>query len=303
MFVHEPVLFSEVESLFLDSPRRVVIDATLGLGGHSEMLMQHMDIGSTFIAFDRDQENLRLAQEKIHIPNTIHTQFESRSFEELEEVLDHAWIPEIDFILYDLWVSSAHYDDTSRWFSIRGDAPLDMRFDRTRGKTAQDLVMSLEESELRRIFSIYADEKKSPYIARAIVETRKSELIDTTEKLKSIIEAASYDPKSSIRVFQALRIVVNDEFGHIERSLKQAVERLSLGGKIAVITFHSIEDRLVKNIFSPYLEGIIDDITGQTRIPARLKKWTKKPIEPTEQEIQNNPRSRSAKLRIVQRVY
>jgi 16S rRNA (cytosine1402-N4)-methyltransferase len=177
-----------------------------------------------------------------------------------------------------------------------------MRFDRTRGKTAQDLIETLDEKELMRIMYVYADEKKAPFIARAIVEERAKKPIQTTFELRDLIEKASFDPKSAPRVFQAFRIAVNDEFGHVERSLGQAIDRLSLGGRIAVITFHSIEDRLVKNIFAPHLVGVQDEITGQIKIPPKLKKVTKKPIEPTEQEIQKNPRSRSAKLRIVERI-
>ena len=178
-----------------------------------------------------------------------------------------------------------------------------MRFDRTRGETAEDLVMQLPERELMHIFTRYADEKKALFIARAICEKRKIERIDTTFKLLRIIEDASFDGKSAPRVFQALRIAVNDEFGHIERSLTQAMRRLRVGGKIAVITFHSIEDRLVKNIFSEYTQDVIDDFTGQTRIPASFRKYTKKPIEPTEQEIHENPRSRSAKMRVLEKIH
>lgn len=302
MFVHEPVLFSEVRSLFLESQQTVVIDATLGLGGHASMLVSLMEPGSTFIGFDRDIENLDVSKSRIIVPDGVSCFLEHRSFEAIETILAEHNLSEIDFILYDLGVSSAHYDDTARGFSVRGDAPLDMRFDRTGGKTAHDLIMSLDESELRRIFYVYADEKKAPYIARAIVETRSQRSIDTTAELRAIIEDASFDPKSTIRVFQALRIAVNDEFGHIERSLHEAISRLSLGGRIAVITFHSIEDRLVKTLLTPYLTSIPDEITGQVKIPARLKKVTKKPIEPTPLEIEKNPRSRSAKLRIVERV-
>jgi 16S rRNA (cytosine1402-N4)-methyltransferase len=163
--------------------------------------------------------------------------------------------------------------------------------------------MRLPERELMQIFMRYADEKKSFFIARAICDKRKTEKIDTTFKLLRIIEDASFDIKSAPRVFQALRIAVNDEFGHIERSLSQAMRRLSVGGKIAVITFHSIEDRLVKNLFSEYTQDVIDDFTGQTRVPASFRKYTKKPIEPTEQEIHENARSRSAKMRVLEKIH
>lgn len=177
-----------------------------------------------------------------------------------------------------------------------------MRFHRHTGKTAADLVMNLSEEALRKIFFDYADEKKSIFIARAIVEARKTEMIDTTQKLVNIINQASFDKKSPLRVFQALRIAVNDEFEHILKSLEQAVKCLRIGGQIAVITFHSLEDRLVKQFFTPLLQSEIDDITGQTVIPAKMKKITKKPIIPREEEIIHNPRSRSAKLRIYEKI-
>jgi 16S rRNA (cytosine1402-N4)-methyltransferase len=208
-----------------------------------------------------------------------------------------------DVILADLGVSSPHLDNAGRGFSISADGPLDMRFDRTHGQTARDLVMHLEDRELVRIFSLYGEEKKSWFIANEIIKRRKVEPIDTTEKLVEIIRSASYDDKSPLRVFQALRIAVNEEFAHIEKSLKQALELLEVGGLIAVITFHSLEDRLVKNIFSPYLEDTIDPVTGQIREKARFAKYTKKPIIPTEKEVENNPRSRSAKMRVIKRIY
>jgi len=136
-----------------------------------------------------------------------------------------------------------------------------MRFDRTQGRTARDLVMTLSEYELRDLMFRYADEKKAVHIARAIVETRKTQSIDTTFSLVDIIRKASYDDHSPKRVFQALRIAVNEEFEHIENSIKKSIDRLSIGGKIAIISFHSIEDRIVKNILTPYLTGTIDDYT------------------------------------------
>ena len=162
--------------------------------------------------------------------------------------------------------------------------------------------MKNDARELARIFTLYGEEKKSWFIAQAIEKQRKISPIDTTFKLLKIIESSSYDPKSSTRVFQALRIALNEEFEHIELSLKQALDHLSIDGKILVITFHSLEDRLVKNIFAPYLEDSINEITGQIQEKAKFRKYTKKPIIPTEAEIQRNPRSRSAKMRVIERI-
>ncbi len=199
-------------------------------------------------------------------------------------------------------MSSVHFDEAERGFSFRFDAPLDMRFDRTSGETAADMIATLDAPALARIMSEYGEEKRSWPIAQAIVRAREVNPILTTHALVACIEQASYDKKSPLRVFQGLRIALNDEFSHIERSLKQALGLLSIGGRIAVITFHSLEDRLVKSIFTPYLEDTINDITGQIAVPARFRKYTKKPIIPTLEEIESNPRSRSAKLRIIERV-
>ncbi len=266
-------------------------------------MLKRMDASDTLIAFDRDSENIREAEAYIAtLGITAKHIFIHASFASLREELEKIGIDHIDFILYDLGVSSVHYDIGDRGFSTRFDGPLDMRFDRTHGKTASDLVMTLEDRELVRIFSLYGEEKKAWFIVNAIVKERKENTIDTTAKLLTLIANSSYDPKSPIRVFQALRIAVNEEFSHIEDSLPLALDLLSPSGLIAVITFHSLEDRLVKHTFEPFLEDVIDDITGQIRIRAKYKKYTKKPIEPTEEEIARNPRSRSAKMRIIQKI-
>ncbi len=300
---HDPVLISEIETIFMaHTPHMVVVDATLGLGGHASMFALYMHPWDILIGIDRDRDNLTIAKQKM--PDAkCHIQLVHSSFADIDTILDWGWIGNIDFILYDLGVSSAHYDDGDRGFSIRYDAPLDMRFDRNTGRTAQDLVMTLSEYELRDLMFRYADEKKAVHIARAIVENRKTKSIHTTFDLLEIIRWSSYDKDSPKRVFQALRIAVNAEFEHIEISIKKAIDRLSIGGQIAIISFHSIEDRIVKNLVTPFLTGTIDGYTGQTLIPARLVKYNKKPILPTQLEIDKNPRSRSAKLRVLTRIH
>lgn len=262
------------------------------------MLLDHVSSWWKVIGIDRDFDNIILAKENLKDYSSEVYQAEHASFASLYDICEKNNFKKIDFILYDLGVSSAHYDDALRWFSLRFDGPLDMRFDRTKGKTAEDLVMNMSEEDLRKIFYIYADEKKAPFIARAITEARKNQKIDTTFKLLEIIKSSSFDKKSPLRVFQALRIAVNEEFSHIEDSLAAAIDLLEKNGLIAVITFHSIEDRIVKQFFSKYLEWEIDEITGQQIVPPVLKKFNKKPIIPTPEEVEQNPRSRSAKLRI-----
>ena len=303
--LHDPVLFEEVRDIYAaHTKKHIVVDATLWLGWHSRMLVNLQDSGDTFIGFDRDGENLEVARkymEESPLKPTCH--YIHSSFAGLAPELSGLGIESIDYILYDLWVSSVHYDRADRGFSLRFDGPLDMRFDRSRWRTVQDLVMTLDVRELTRIFTLYGEEKKSWFIAQAIVQQRAITPIDTTHKLLALIEQSSFDKKSPMRVFQALRIALNEEFENIESSLKQALSLLSIGWKILVITFHSLEDRLVKNIFAPYLEDRIDELTGQIREKSHFRKYTKKPIIPTDAEIDRNPRSRSAKMRVIERTY
>ncbi len=225
------------------------------------------------------------------------------SFAHLHSILRERDIDHIDGILYDLGVSSVHYDEAERGFSTRFDGPLDMRFDRTDDTmTAGAIVQSYEERELFRIFRDYADEPKAFFIAKAIVEQRKIRPFTTTNELRELIEKASFDPKSPIRVFQALRIEANRELEAVEASLHAAVKELAPKGRICVITFHSIEDRLVKNLFKSYETPETHEITGAIVVPASLKKVHKKPIEPSPEEQKSNPRSRSAKLRVLEKI-
>ena len=302
--LHTPVLFREVLEIFssLSSQSPVVVDATLWLGGHAWIFIEQIHDG-VFIGFDRDRENLaRASTYLLSKGENIKKIYKWESFDRLKNSLQEEGIIHIDTILYDLGVSSVHLDEWDRGFSFRFDGPLDMRFDRTRGKTAADLVNSLDEKELARIFTLYGEEKKSWFIALEIVKQRKINRIDTTSQLLEIIKKSSFDPKSTLRVFQALRIAVNEEFAHIEDSLSQALELLAPGGIIMVITFHSLEDRLVKQFFAKYLEDEIDTITGRVIRKSQFAKYTKKPIIPSEAEITQNPRSRSAKLRVIQRL-
>lgn len=218
------------------------------------MLLEHLSENGKVIGLDRDSDNIALALKNLQKFSDGRHIAEYCSFADLDAILLKNHFEDIDFILYDLGVSSAHYDDAARGFSLRFDGPLDMRFDRTKGKTAADIIANYSEEELRKIFYIYADEKKSPFIARAIVEARKTCKIETTFQLLDIISSASFDKKSPLRVFQALRIEVNQEFAHITDSLEKAISALRIGGLIAVITFHSIEDRIVKQFFASYLE-------------------------------------------------
>lgn len=303
--LHDPVLLESVLEIFRksDTKKHIVVDATLGLGWHASEMCKSLEKDDIFVGFDRDKENLEKAENYIKsVQKNIDPILIHSSFSNLKEELKGRNIDHIDFILYDLWVSSVHYDEAERGFSLRADGPLDMRFDRTTWKTASEMIHTMDIRELSKNFTLYGEEKKSWFIAQAIGKARAIKKIETTFELIDIIEKSSFDKKSPLRVFQAIRIVLNEEFQHIEDSLSQALELLSVGWKIAVITFHSLEDRLIKNIFAKYLEDTIDEITGQIKIKSHYKKYTKKPIEPTDIEIAKNPRSRSAKMRVIEKI-
>ena len=304
---HISVLRDElVKSLNFENNRNIIVDATIGLGWHAWEVIKKMKKWDIFIGIDRDSENLLKAEKQIRteilsgkweFPTCI---FIHSSFARLKEILSENQIHTITGIIYDLWVSSVHFDEWERGFSFRSDGPLDMRFDRMSWeKTASELIAYTPERELFEIFRKYGEEPKAFFIAQAIASQRKQKPINTTQELAAIIEWASFDPKSTLRVFQAIRIALNQEFDHIIQSLEQAIELLESNGTIGVISFHSLEDRLIKQTFARFEKGTIDEITGQTTIPALLKKINKKPILPSEDEIHTNPRSRSAKLRIV----
>lgn len=178
-----------------------------------------------------------------------------------------------------------------------------MRFDRENaGITARDILAEYDEKKLEHIFYAYGEEPKTRFIVDAIIKARKTKPLETTGELATLIEEASYDPKSKLRVFQALRMEVNDELGVIEDALEDIITLSQKGSRIEVITFHSLEDRLVKQVFQKYTHDIPDEITGKTKIPKILEKVQKKPIIPTDAEISENPRSRSAKLRVVEKL-
>lgn len=302
--LHTPVLLEETLEWILStasSQDRIFVDATLGLGGHSSHLLARISPTDRLVGIDRDAKNLQVARDTVGSSENfvaIHS-----SFAHLQDVLKNIDIHEIDGIMYDLGVSSVHYDQADRGFSFRSDGPLDMRFD-TKGtiKTAEHIVRTYSEHELATIFRDYADEPKAYFIAKAICEIRKTQPIVSTKQLQAIIEDSSFDKKSTLRVFQALRIEVNDEFGHIETSIPQAIELLKPGGILAIITFHSIEDRVVKQLCKKFETPETDELTGRIIKAAVIKKTTKKPLEPTSAEVASNPRSRSAKLRIYKKI-
>lgn len=282
---HEPVLMKEVlEGLDL-SPGAVAIDATLGLGGHSQAILEKIGSDGMLIAFERDARNLEEAKKRLAAyegqVTFIHDSFATIAEQEL---------PNVDAILFDVGISSPHVDQAERGFSFQKEGALDMRFDQSQEVTAETIVNGWAKDELAELFRVYGDEPRANTIAKAIFNARRKERIITTTQLADVVSSAvrrSGKAHPATRVFQAIRMAVNDELGHIERALPAAVDLLKPGGRIAVISFHSLEDRLVKRFL---------------RSREDLTIITKKPIKPSFEEQKQNPRSRSAKLRIAQKI-
>ncbi|HET7815606.1 MAG TPA: 16S rRNA (cytosine(1402)-N(4))-methyltransferase RsmH [Candidatus Baltobacteraceae bacterium] len=285
---HIPVLLPPALELLAIRPDGIYVDATFGAGGHSGAILERLS-GGRLISFDADPSAQPRAAA---ITNPAFT-FVPANFRELSSVLDTLGIGQVDGVLYDLGVSSMQFDDASRGFSFREPAPLDMRMNPNTGKSAYDVLMTASESELADIFFYYGQERASRKIARLIVQRRLAgALPQTTLEFGNLIAGLLHRPGQrerihpATRVFQALRIAVNDELDALKDSLDAAAGRLRTAGRVVAISFHSLEDRIVKHKFRE------DD---------RLEVLTKKPIAPDEAEIARNPRARSAKLRAAQR--
>ena len=307
--VHVPVLLDEcIEGLKID-PEGIYVDGTLGRGGHSMKIAERLH-GGRLVCIDRDAQAIEEAGERLR-PFGDRVTLIRGNFCDLRSLLNSAGVERADGMLFDLGVSSPQLDDASRGFSYMSDAPLDMRMDTSGGITAYDVVNTWDEAEIRRILFEYGEERYSQRIAAAIVHAREKEPVRTTLELVDIIRSAM--PAQALRekqhpakrTFQALRIAVNDELGALGDMLGSALDMLSPGGRLCVISFHSLEDRLVKNAIRARENGC----TCPPEFPVcvcgfkkTVKTITKKPIVPSEEELKNNPRARSAKLRIAEKL-
>ena len=304
---HEPVLLQEIlEHLRPSREDGVLVDATVGLGGHSEALLrEHPRL--RLLAIDRDPEALDRSRERLR-PFADRVTFARGRHETLIEILKQHGTPQISGLLADLGVSSMQLDDAQRGFSFRYDAPLDMRMG-SEGPTAADLVRTLEESDLARILRDFGEEPMARRIARAIVEARAEEPIDTTARLAQVIRSVKKgrpkDIDPSTLTFQALRIAANEELVGLDRFIDDAVSVLEPQARIAIISFHSLEDRIVKQAFRR-LEGPCICPPGMPvcgcGATAIVRALTGRPLVASEEEIERNPRSRSAKLRIAEKL-
>lgn len=286
---HISVLPREVLHWLAPKPGEIVVDATAGVGGHSALIWEQIQPGGTLIAMDQDAAMLAVARARLPAPEILWRQ---ANFEDLPTVLDELKVTKVDGILADLGFCSDQMGDPQRGFSFNLEGPLDMRLDPSRGEPASALVRRLSEKDLADLFWQYGEERFSRRVARVLVESRKKTPIATTGQLADLVRRCvprskghGIDPAT--RVFQALRIAVNDELGALERFLLSAPECLRPGGRLAIISFHSLEDRLVKQAFRKSTEW--------------GKELTRKPIVASDAEISVNPRARSAKLRVAQR--
>ncbi len=304
-FSHVPVLLNETLDGLNIKPGGVYIDGTCGGGGHSEQIAKRLTAGR-LLGIDRDPDAVKAASERL---SPYNAKVVYGNYSDIAEIAAAEGISATDGILLDLGVSSHQLDAAERGFSYRLDAPLDMRMSQE-GETAADLVNSLSEEELSRIFFEYGEEKFSRKIAAEIIRQREDKPIETTGELADIIGRAvpakfKRDKNPCKKTFQALRIAVNHEFEHLDKGLDAAFELLKSGGRLCVITFHSLEDRIVKQRFASFCKGCIcppdfpQCVCGRT---PRGKLINKKPIEASERELAENNRSRSAKLRIIEKL-
>ena len=295
---HVPVLLDESINGLNLHPDSVYIDVTFGGGGHSREILRRLPQGSRLFSFDQDADAER------NIVDDDRFTFVRSNFRYLKNWMRYYEIDHIDGLLADLGVSSHHFDDESRGFSFRFDAPLDMRMNKRADKTAADIVAEYDEEALADIFYLYGELKNSRRIASALVMARQQHAIATTQDFLHVVEPffkREREKKDMARLFQALRIEVNHEMEALKEMLAAATQLLAPGGKLSVITYHSLEDRIVKNVMKTgNAEGkMIQDFYGRIETPFRLV--NNKVIVPTDEEQQRNPRSRSAKLRIAEK--
>lgn len=297
---HIPALLPEAINALNIKPEGIYIDVTFGGGGHSRAIVEKLSDRGHLFGFDQDLDAIHNAFSDNRL-TLVHSNFRYIT----NFMRFHGHCGDVDGILADLGVSFHHFDDPDRGFSFRFDGPLDMRMNRNASKTAETIVNTYTEEQLTEIFRLYGELKNARKIASAITKARTARAITTTEQFLETVERF-VDPrqqkKELAQIFQALRIIVNDEIGALRQLLEGAIKVMKPGGRIAVITYHSLEDRLVKNFMKTgNLEGVLEkDFFGRSTSP--LKLITSKPIVPSEQEIENNPRSRSAKMRVAEKI-
>ncbi len=301
-------MLNECLDALITDPKGIYVDGTLGNGGHAGEIFKRLEAGGTLIGFDRDIDAIERVKEKLFSSEGKRVELVHDNYAHMAEQLDRLGIDKVDGLLLDLGVSSFQLDVAERGFSFQQDAPIDMRMDQTQGQTAGELVNTAPEAELADLIYRYGEDRASRRIARAIVEARGKNEIRSTLELAAIVERAKGGRKGkkthpATQTFQALRMAVNDELGGIEQVLETMIERVVDGGRMVILTFHSLEDRMVKQFFGRHVpreeslqQGGVRRIYEEPAV-----KWIgKKPRTAAEDEMAVNPRSRSAKLRVVE---
>ena len=308
-FKHVSVLLDECIDALNIKEDGIYVDCTLGGAGHSSQIVKRLSKDGRLIGIDQDTDALKAASEKLKDFNNV--TFVHNNFYNIGEIIESLEIENVDGILMDLGVSSYQLDTGSRGFSYMHDGPLDMRMNRDDYLSAHEVVNNYSEEELSKIIRNYGEDKFAKRIANFIVKAREKEEIKTTFKLVEIIKnaipakARREGPHPAKRTFQAIRIEVNGELKILDRAIRDGVEKLSKGGRMAIITFHSLEDRIVKTVY----KDLENPCTCPSEFPicncgktATVKVLTRKPIDPSKEEVEVNPRSRSAKLRVLQKL-
>jgi len=303
--VHATVLLNEAVNALQVKPDGIYVDGTFGRGGHSRLILSQLGTSGRLIAFDKDPMAIAAGQAirdaRFHM---VHS-----GFEHLSEKLRELGVGKVDGVLLDLGVSSPQLDDAQRGFSFRFDAPLDMRMDTSRGRTAAEWLAVADEGELTEVIRDYGEERFARQVARAIVAARQERAIDTTKQLTDIVGKTVHTREPgknpATRTFQAIRIYINRELEELENVLPQCVDELKAGGRMSVISFHSLEDRMVKQFMRDMAQG--DKLPKNVPIraadiPQGKVKLVGKPIYASEQELAVNPRARSAVLRVAERL-
>lgn len=308
-FRHVPVLYDEVMESLNIRPDGFYVDGTTGGGGHSSGICEQLSEAGTLLAVDRDTAALEASQKRLE-PYSCKKIFLHSNYSEVDRILETAGRP-VDGILLDLGVSSFQLDTAERGFSYMHDAPMDMRMNEDDSFTAYNVVNEYDEKELHRIIKEYGEERWASRIAQFIVRRREEKPIETTGELVEVIKAAipasarRNGPHPAKRTFQAIRIEVNGELEHLKTAVERLPDILAPGGRLAIITFHSLEDRMVKEAFNARL----NPCTCPPEFPVcvcgkkpDVRKVTRKPIAPGERELEENPRARSAKLRVIEKI-
>lgn len=306
-FMHKPVLLDETLSLLDLEAGKVVVDGTLGLGGHAQHILQKIKPNGILVGIDKDRQALSMTKQRL-TEGLLPVQ---GSFHDIKDILQKQGIDKVDAVLFDLGVSSMQLDDPERGFSYQHDGPLDMRMDTQQGLSAADIVNTWTAEELERMIRQNAEERWAKRIAQFIVERRADKSFETTYELVDAIKAAipagarKDGPHPAKRTFQAIRIEVNEELSRLPQAIEDAVDVLNPGGRLCIITFHSLEDRIVKQAFKrlesdcecpPGTPVCICDKQQQVKI------ITRHAVKPSEAEVEDNPRARSALLRAAERV-